>query len=125
MNDEENNIIDSIENINEPTEQFIPTTRTTTKSTTTSTTTKRKEEITTKAFEEAENEIFDDFFDQQNDFFAASSTVSPVVFKGSPGPGFFSSPRPFFDNNGKVGRKSLNIYILLCPRILFTFGEII
>ena len=64
----------------------------------------RKEESTTKAYEEAENEIFDDFFDQQNDFFAASSTVSPVVFKGSPGPGFFSSPRPFFDNNGKVGK---------------------
>ena len=116
MNDEGNSIIDSKEDINEFTEPFIPTTRTTTRSSTTSTT----EEITTKAFEEAENEIFDDFFDQQNDFFAASSTVSPVVFKGSPGPGFFSSPRPFFDNDGKVERKSLNTHIYFMPRNFFS-----
>ena len=73
---------------------FFPTTRTTTTSTTTTTV---RKETTTEAVKEEENEIFDDFFDSGNDFFAASSTVSPVVFKGSPGPGFFSSPRPFSD----------------------------
>ena len=75
--------------VNETTEQFVPTTRTTT-----------EREATTQAVKEEENEIFDDFFDHENDFFAASSTISPVVFKGSPGPGFFSSPRPFYDNEG-------------------------
>jgi len=82
------NLIDDSD-VNEPTEQFFPTTRTT-----------PRKEITTKSLEEEENEIFDDFFDQQNDLFVASSTVSPVVFKGSPGPGFFSSPRPNFDSHG-------------------------
>merc|ERR1719422_2113459 len=63
---------------------------------------RKKEEFTTaQDVKEEENEIFDDFFDQQNDFFAASSTISPVVFKGSPGPGFFSSPRPYYDNDGR------------------------
>jgi len=81
------NIIDESD-INQPTEQFFPTTRTT-----------PKREESTEPFEE-ENEIFDDFFDQQNDLFVASSTVSSVVFKGSPGPGFFSSPRPNFDGHG-------------------------
>ena len=76
--------------VNETTEQFVPTTRTTTE----------REATTTQAVKVEENEIFDDFFDHENDFFAASSTISPVVFKGSPGPGFFSSPRPFYDNEG-------------------------
>ena len=80
------NLINDVEEIPEPTEQFVPTTRTT------STTTPAQEE---------ENEIFDDFFDHENDFFVASSTISPVVFKGSPGPGFFSSPQPFFGNDGQ------------------------
>lgn len=72
-------------------ETFIPTARstvqddTTTESTTTSTT--------------AADDAFDDFFDQENDLFIASSTVSSVVFKGSPTPGigFFSSPNPWND----------------------------
>jgi hypothetical protein len=90
INDDESDLSNLIDdsNVNEPTQQFFPTTRTT-----------PRREFTTKALEE-ENEIFDDFFDQQNDLFVASSTVSPVVFKGSPGPGFFSSPRPNFDSHG-------------------------
>merc|ERR1711892_1444583 len=90
INDDESDLSNLIDDsdVNEPTEQFFPTTRTT-----------PKREESTKAFEE-ENEIFDDFFDQQNDLFVASSTVSSVVFKGSPGPGFFSSPRPNFDSKG-------------------------
>ena len=91
------NLINDGEDFNETTEQFVPTTRTTTTTTTTPTTTTVS---TTQFREEEENEIFDDFFDHQNDFFAASSTVSPVVFKGSPGPGFFSSPQPFFGSDG-------------------------
>jgi len=91
INDDESDLSNLIDDsdVNEPTEQFFPTTRTT-----------PKKEVTTKSLEEEENEIFDDFFDQQNDLFVASSTVSPVVFKGSPGPGFFSSPRPNFDSHG-------------------------
>lgn len=90
INDDESDLSNLIDDsdVNEPTEQFFPTTRTT-----------PRREVSTKALEE-ENEIFDDFFDQQNDLFVASSTVSSVVFKGSPGPGFFSSPRPNFDNHG-------------------------
>ena len=73
------------------TEPFVPTARstiqdfTTTKQTTTST--------------EAADDQFNDFFDQENDLFIASSTVSSVVFKGSPTPGigFFSSPNPWND----------------------------
>ena len=100
VNDERENLIEESVDIKAATEQFIPTTRTTT-------TSDRKEEISAPAVEEEENEIFDDFFDHQNDFFAASSTVSPVVFKGSPGPGFFSSPRPFYDDGGhQVGTRS-------------------
>jgi len=90
INDDESDLTNLIDdaNVSKPTEQFFPTTRTT-----------PKKEETTEALEE-ENEIFDDFFDQENDLFIASSTVSPVVFKGSPGPGFFSSPRPNFDSHG-------------------------
>ena len=44
---------------------------------------------------------FEDFFDSGNDLFVASSTVSPVVFKGSPTPGgWASSPAPNFDGSG-------------------------
>lgn len=90
INDDESDLSNLIDDsdVNEPTEQFFPTTRTT-----------PRREVSTKASEK-ENEIFDDFFDQQNDLFVASSTVSSVVFKGSPGPGFFSSPRPNFDSHG-------------------------
>ena len=90
--EKETKSVDEIQENNKATEAFFPTTRTTT-----TTAIPRKETTTTQAVKEEENEIFDDFFDSGNDFFAASSTVSPVVFKGSPGPGFFSSPRPFSD----------------------------
>ena len=44
---------------------------------------------------------FEDFFDSENDLFVASSTVSSVVFKGSPTPGgWASSPAPNFDGSG-------------------------
>ena len=44
---------------------------------------------------------FDDFFDSENDLFVASSTISSVVFKGSPTPGgWASSPAPNFDGSG-------------------------
>ena len=95
------NLINDGEDFSQTTEQFVPTTRTTTTtSTTTPTTPTTTTTTSTLAREEEENEIFDDFFDHQNDFFAASSTISPVVFKGSPGPGFFSSPQPFFGSDG-------------------------
>ena len=93
-----NLITDGSEDLHETTEQFVPTTRTTTTTTTPTPTTTTA--TTTQHREEEENEIFDDFFDHQNDFFVASSTISPVVFKGSPGPGFFSSPQPFFGGDG-------------------------
>ena len=94
------NLINDGEDFSQTTEQFVPTTRTTTTTTTTTTT----PTTTTQRREEEENEIFDDFFDHQNDFFVASSTISPVVFKGSPGPGFFSSPQPFFGSDGQQVR---------------------
>ena len=51
---------------------------------------------------EEEAKEFDEFFDSQNDLFVASSTVSSVVFKGSPTPGgWASSPAPnAFDVSG-------------------------
>jgi len=74
--------------------QFFPTSRTTTKEETSTTT-------VLPPLEENSDQ-FEDFFDQENDLFVASSTVSSVVFKGSPAPGigFFSSPNPW--NDGKV-----------------------
>ena len=90
------NLINDAKELPEPIEPFVPTTRTTS--------------TTTQPVQEEENEIFDDFFDHQNDFFAASSTISPVVFKGTPGPGFFSSPQPFFGNEGQQVRRTVEIY---------------
>jgi len=74
------------------TETFVPTARTTVQDFTTT------ESTTTST--EATDDDFDDFFDQENDLFIASSTVSSVVYKGSPTPGigFFSSPNPWDDD---------------------------
>ena len=51
-----------------------------------------------------ETDIFEDLFEQQDDLIVSSSTVSSVVFKGSPAPslGFFSSPSPSFDKGSGV-----------------------
>ena len=77
------------------TEQFIPTVRTFATTTPRPFTTAR----TTTTTEESDS--FEDFFDSQNDLFVASSTVSSVVFKGSPTPGgWASSPAPNFDGSG-------------------------
>ena len=51
-----------------------------------------------------EEDIFEDLF-EQDDLIVSSSTVSSVVFKGSPSPapfGFFSSPSPNFDQGSGV-----------------------
>ena len=77
--------------LEEETEQFVPTVRTQ------PTTTERPFTTTVPEKEDA----FDDFFDSENDLFFASSTVSSVVFKGSPTPGgWASSPAPNFDGSG-------------------------
>jgi hypothetical protein len=80
----------------EETEQFVPTVRTfapTTQRPTTTTTTNASDEVA---------DDFVDFFDSENDLFVASSTVSSVVFKGSPTPGgWASSPAPnLYDESG-------------------------
>ena len=51
-----------------------------------------------------ESDIFEDLFEQQDDLIVASSTVSSVVFKGSPTPyfGLFSSPGSAFDSESGV-----------------------
>ena len=73
----------------EETEPFVPTVRT----------------ETTVAPPKQEEDLFEDIF-EQDDLIVASSTVSSVVFKGSPTPsfGFFSSPGPDFDTDSGVFR---------------------
>ncbi len=59
--------------------------------------------VTDKESEEAE--IFEELFESNNDLIVASSTVSSVVFKGTPTPGpfgFFSSPSSVFDSGNGV-----------------------
>jgi len=78
--------------VEEETEQFIPTVRTF------ATTTPRP---STRRTTPQPVDDFEDFFDSENDLFVASSTVSSVVFKGSPTPGgWASSPAPNFDGSG-------------------------
>jgi hypothetical protein len=78
--------------LEEETEQFIPTVRTF------ATTTPRP---STRRTTPQPVDDFEDFFDSENDLFVASSTVSSVVFKGSPTPGgWASSPAPNFDGSG-------------------------
>jgi len=80
--------------LEEETEQFIPTVRTF------ATTTPRPATRRTTTTPEPVDD-FEDFFDSENDLFVASSTVSSVVFKGSPTPGgWASSPAPNFDGSG-------------------------
>ena len=80
------------------TESTVTTTAPTTTTTTTTATTTMQQET----------EKYEDFFDAENDLFVASSTVSSVVFRGSPSPfyGLFSSPSPSFDSDAQVFRAS-------------------
>jgi len=94
MEEKENMAEDNENNAVTESEPFVPTVKpeTTVRQTTVST-------------PKEEQDIFEDLFEQNNDLIVASSTISSVVFKGSPSPapfGFFSSPGPSFDKGSGV-----------------------
>ena len=85
------------------TDDFLPTVHTTAAFNNDYEETTTQAPVTDKESEEAE--IFEELFESNNDLIVASSTVSSVVFKGTPTPGpfgFFSSPSSVFDSGNGV-----------------------